>query len=82
MTRPVNAEYGVRETSFEGDHHDRIPQRSKLRVAAGKLGDSLYFRTFERQVSEAHVGAAILSTFSYLPAPRCRSQASIEAPID
>jgi transposase len=31
-----------------------------------QLGDSLYSRTFERQVTEAHVRVAILNTFTYL----------------
>jgi hypothetical protein len=35
-----------------------------------QLGDSLYSRTFERQVTEAHVRAAILNTFTYLGMPR------------
>ena len=31
-----------------------------------QLGDSLYFRTFERQVSEALVRAAVNNTSTYL----------------
>ena len=35
-----------------------------------QLGDRLYYRTFERQVTEAHVRAAILNTLTYLGMPR------------
>ena len=34
-----------------------------------QLGDSLYSRTFERQVTEGHVRAAIINTFTYLGMP-------------
>ena len=34
-----------------------------------QLGGSLYSRTFERQVTEAHVLAAIHNTFTYLGMP-------------
>jgi hypothetical protein len=35
-----------------------------------QLGESLYSRTFERQVTQAHVRAAIINTFTFL----CMSQ--------
>jgi hypothetical protein len=31
-----------------------------------QLGDSLYSRIFERQMTEAHVHAAMINTFTYL----------------
>ncbi|MBE2261083.1 MAG: IS5/IS1182 family transposase, partial [Rhodobacteraceae bacterium] len=35
-----------------------------------QLGDSLYSRTLERQVTEAHVRAAIINTLTYLGMPQ------------
>ena len=34
-----------------------------------QLGDRLYSRTFERQVNEVHVRAAIINQFTYLGMP-------------
>jgi hypothetical protein len=47
-----------------GYHRRSIAANMMYRLK--QLGDSLYSRTFERQVNEAHVRAAILNTFTYL----------------
>ncbi|MER2624180.1 MAG: IS5 family transposase [Accumulibacter sp.] len=51
-----------------GYHRRSIAENMMFRLK--QLGDSLYSRTFERQVTEAHVRAAILNTFTYLGMPR------------
>jgi hypothetical protein len=51
-----------------GYHRRSIAENMMYRLK--QLGDSLYSRTFERQVTEAHVRAAILNTFTYLGMPR------------
>ena len=51
-----------------GYHRRSIAENMMFRLK--QLGDSLYSRTLERQVTEAHVRAAILNTFTYLGMPR------------
>ena len=51
-----------------GYHRRSIVENMMYRLK--QLGDSLYSRTFERQVNEAHVRAAILNTFTYLGMPQ------------
>jgi hypothetical protein len=64
---------------IEAKGSSRLEERERLSPAQHRrehdvplkqLGDSLYSRTFERQVTEAHVRAAILNTFTYLGMPR------------
>jgi hypothetical protein len=50
-----------------GYHRRSIAENMMYRLK--QLGDTLYSRTFERQVTEAHVRAAILNTFTYLGMP-------------
>jgi len=51
-----------------GYHRRSLAENMMYRLKP--LGDSLYSRTFERQVTEAHVRAAILNTFTSLGMPR------------
>ena len=51
-----------------GYHRRSIAENMMYRLK--QLGDSLYSRTFERQVNEAHVRAAIINTFTYLGMPQ------------
>lgn len=51
-----------------GYHRRSLAENRMYRLK--QLGDSLYSRTFERQVTEAHVRAAILNTFTYLGMPQ------------
>ena len=51
-----------------GCHRRSIAENMMYRLK--QLGDSLYSRTFERQVNEAHVQAAIINTFTYLGMPQ------------
>jgi len=51
-----------------GYHRRSIAENMMYRLK--QLGDSLYSRTFERQVTEAHVRAAIINTFTYLGMPQ------------
>ena len=49
----------------DSDYHRRsIAENMMYRLK--QLGDSLYSRTFERQVTEAHVRAVIINTFTYI----------------
>ncbi len=50
-----------------GYHRRSLAENRMYRLK--QLGDTLYSRTFERQVTEAHVRAAILNTFTYLGMP-------------
>jgi transposase len=59
---------GSRGWKNESGYHRRsIAENMMYRLK--QLGDSLYSRTFERQVNEAHVRVAILNTFTYLGMP-------------
>jgi len=41
-----------------------------MRYRLKQLGSRLYSRTFERQMNEPHVRAAIINTFTYLGMPQ------------
>jgi len=51
-----------------GYHRRSIAENMRYRFK--QLGDSLFSRRFERQVTEAHVRAAIINTFTYLGMPK------------
>ncbi|HMX23207.1 MAG TPA: hypothetical protein PKN13_14380, partial [Accumulibacter sp.] len=51
-----------------GYHRRRIAENMRFRLK--QRGHRLYSRTFERQVTEVHVRAAILNTVTYLGMPR------------
>jgi len=53
----------------ESGYHRRSLAENRM-VRFKRLGDSLFSRTFERQVTEADVRAAILNTFTYLGMPQ------------
>lgn len=51
-----------------GYHRRSIAENMMYRLK--QLGDKLFSRTFERQVAEAHVRAAIINRFTYLGMPQ------------
>jgi hypothetical protein len=61
-----------------GYHRRSIAENMMYRLK--QLGTRLYSRSFERQVSEAHVRAAIINTFTYLGMPQSVSVGQI-APV-
>ena len=59
---------GSRGWKNESGYHRRSIAENRM-YRLKPLGDRPYSRTFERQVTEAHVPAAILNTFTYLGMP-------------
>lgn len=58
----------------DSDHH-RLRIAENTMYGVKQLGASLYVRTLEQQVTEAHNRAAIIHTFSYLGKLRLRHEA-------
>jgi hypothetical protein len=67
---PQNHKATARSTRNDIDPYHRRSIAENMMFRLKQLGDSLHSRTFERQVTEAHVRAAILNTFTYLGMPR------------
>jgi hypothetical protein len=64
------------DASINRDYHRRsIAENMNMIYRLKQLGDSLYSRTFERQVTEGHVRLAIISTFTNRGKLRLRHEA-------
>jgi Transposase DDE domain len=68
ILKDIDAKGSAGWKNDSGYHRRSIAENMMYRLK--QLGDSLYSRTFERQVTEADVRAAIINTFTYLGMPQ------------